>query len=121
MGDSSLSAGEDQPMPWRESCAMDERVRFIADHGCGLWTMTELCERYEVSRKTGYKWLYRYRVEGPAGLMERSHAPRVHGRATPQYMVEAIVGLRRGGTRWGARKGNGKAWERPPGLWGGQR
>jgi len=50
-------------MPWQESCAMDERVSFIADHVSGLWTMTELCERYEISRKTGYKWLDRYRLE----------------------------------------------------------
>src|SRR5882757_641759 len=94
MGDSSLLAGEDQPMSWRESCAMDERVSFIADQRTGLWTMTELCERYEVSRKTGYKWLERYRLEGAAGLADRSHAALVHGRATPQNIVDAIVALR---------------------------
>ena len=49
-------------MPWQESCSMDQRVRFIGEHTSGLWTMTELCERYEVSRKTGYKWLERYRL-----------------------------------------------------------
>ncbi|MGH9810142.1 MAG: helix-turn-helix domain-containing protein, partial [Terriglobia bacterium] len=49
-------------MPWQESCAMDERVRFISDHLSGDWTMIELCERYEISRKTGYKWLERYRL-----------------------------------------------------------
>jgi putative transposase len=91
-------------MPWQESCAMDERVGFIADHKSGLWTMTELCERYEISRKTGYKWLDRYRLEGPAGLVERSHAPRVHGRATPQHLVDAIVGLRQERPSWGPRK-----------------
>jgi hypothetical protein len=37
--------------------------------------MTELCARYAVSRKTGYKWLARYAAEGPAGLHDRSHAP----------------------------------------------
>jgi putative transposase len=99
-------------MPWRESCAMDERVSFIADHMSGLWTMIELCERYEVSRKTGYKWLDRYRLEGPAGLMERSHAPRVHGRARPQYIVDAIVGLRRERPSWGPRKIIGKLEQR---------
>ena len=91
-------------MPWRESCAMDERVGFIADHRSGSWTMTELCERYEISRKTGYKWLERYRLEGAAGLQERSHAARVHGRATPQHIVDAIVGLRRERPSWGPRK-----------------
>src|SRR5258708_11947665 len=91
-------------MSWRESCAMDERVSFIADHRTGFWTMTELCERYEVSRKTGYKWLDRYRLEGAAGLMERSRAALVHGRATPQNIVDAIVGLRRERPSWGPRK-----------------
>jgi putative transposase len=44
-------------MPWRESCAMDQRMGFIGDHLSGDCSMTELCERYEISRKTGYKWL----------------------------------------------------------------
>ncbi|MGJ5222348.1 integrase core domain-containing protein [Bradyrhizobium oligotrophicum] len=83
---------------------MDQRVSFIADQRSGLWTMTELCDRYEISRKTGYKWLERYRLEGPAGLAERSHAARVHGRATPQHIVDAIVGLRLERPSWGPRK-----------------
>jgi putative transposase len=91
-------------MPWRESCAMDERVSFIADQRTGFWTMTELCQHYEISRKTGYKWLDRYRLEGAAGLAERSHAALVHGRATPQNIVDAIVGLRRERPSWGPRK-----------------
>jgi transposase InsO family protein len=83
---------------------MDERVRFINDRLSGDWTMTELCERYEVSRKTGYKWLERYELEGPAGLMERSRAPHEHGRATPDNLAEAIIGLRRQRPSWGPRK-----------------
>lgn len=103
-------------MPWRESCAMDERVNFISDHRSGMWTMTELCERYEVSRQTGYKWLDRYRLEGAAGLMDRSHAPHVHGRATPPNVVDAIVELRRERPTWGPRKIIGKLEERQPGI-----
>ncbi|TCU58265.1 transposase InsO family protein, partial [Bradyrhizobium sp. R2.2-H] len=91
-------------MPWQESCAMDLRVSFISDQLSGLWTMTELCERYAISRKTGYKWRDRYRLEGPSGLEDRSHAARVHGRATPQHIVDAIVGLRLERPSWGPRK-----------------
>lgn len=91
-------------MPWRESCTMDQRVSFISDQRSGLWTMTELCERYEISRKTGYKWLERYRLEGPGGLADRSHVAREHGRATPQHIVDAIVGLRLERPSWGPRK-----------------
>src|SRR5437588_7964944 len=101
-------------MPWRESCAMDERMGFIGDHLSDLWTMTELCERYAISRKTGYKWLARYGSEGAAGLAERPRAPFAHGRATAAHLVEAIVSLRRERPSWGPRKIIGKLIERQP-------
>jgi putative transposase len=91
-------------MPWRESCAMDERIGFIGEHASGLWTMSELCERYGVSRKTGYKWLARYRAAGAAGLMERSSAPHTHGRATPEALACAIIAMRQERPNWGPRK-----------------
>src|SRR6266540_4112344 len=101
-------------MVWRENCAMDERIRFIGERTSGLWTMTELCERYEISRKTGYKWLERYRSFGAGGLMERSRAPLSHGRATPAHLVEAIVELRRERPSWGPRKIIAKLIARAP-------
>jgi len=91
-------------MPWRERCAMDLRIMFVNDYRTRSWSMTELCERYAVSRKTGYKWVSRYEREGAAGLMERSRAPLQHGRATPEPIVSAIVGLRRSRPTWGPRK-----------------
>jgi putative transposase len=101
-------------MPWTESHAMDSRVKFVSDHLVGLWTMTEVCERHGVSRKTGYKWLDRYWVEGPAGLAERSRAPRCHGQTTPSNLVDAIVGLRRERPTWGPRKIIAKLGARQP-------
>src|SRR5712691_3318990 len=62
-------------MPWTETEPMKERVRFVADAERGLYSMSELCERYGVSRRTGYKWLERYEADGPAGLKEQSRAP----------------------------------------------
>jgi len=91
-------------MSWRENCKMDERVRFIAAATGGEWSMTALCEEFGISRKTGYKWLDRYRAQGGAGLEDRSRAPRRHGRLTPAHLVEAIEGLRRTGPSWGPRK-----------------
>ncbi len=40
-------------MPWAQTSAMDERVRFIADHRSGLYTMAELCDRFGISRNAG--------------------------------------------------------------------
>ena len=42
-------------MPWLETAPMEQRERFIRDWQIGLYTMTELSARYDVSRKTGYK------------------------------------------------------------------
>lgn len=54
--------------------------------------MTVLCREYGISRKTGYKWLERYRREG--GLRERSHPPLRHSRAHEVAVVQAVPGLR---------------------------
>ena len=91
-------------MPWRENSVMDERIGFIKDCNSGLWSMTELCERYEISRKSGYKWLERHRDFGAAGLMDRPRAPHEHGRATPRNISGAIIGTRRSRPTWGPRK-----------------
>ena len=47
-------------MPWLETVPMEQRERFIRDERLALYTMTELCGRYDISRKTGYKWLERF-------------------------------------------------------------
>lgn len=103
-------------MPWRESCAMDERVRFIADWLAGDVSMTELCEVYGISRKAGYKWRARYEAEGAAGLANRSSAPLAHGLATPAPLVERILDLRRARPSWGPRKIVAKLEQLHPGL-----
>jgi transposase InsO family protein len=83
---------------------MDERVRFVADYLTGTFTMTALCERYGVSRPTGYQLLARYDAEGAAGLAERSRRPHTPPQATPTALVEAIVALRRKHSDWGPVK-----------------
>ena len=91
-------------MPWKETCRMDEKLVFVADCLRGELPMTALCEDYGISRKTGYKWLGRYREHGPEGLVERSRAPHRHGRSMAPEMAEAIVALRRQRPHWGPRK-----------------
>ena len=64
-------------MPWKETCQMDERTQFIARVLAGEDAMTTLCREYGISRKTGYKWLGRYRCDGGglAGALARAVAP----------------------------------------------
>ena len=51
-------------MPWLETAPMDQRSRFIDAHLAGGFTMTELCLRFQISRRVGYKWIARYDAEG---------------------------------------------------------
>lgn len=93
---------------------MDQRVAFIADWLRDEWTMTELAERYQISRKTAYKWVGRYEVDPAHGLADRSRAPHVHGRAIGPELCGAIVALRRAHPRWGPKKLYAVLTEREP-------
>ena len=90
-------------MPWEERSLMDVRLRFVQDVHRPGWSVAEVCRRYQVSRKTGYKWLERYGKAGPGGLVDRSHRPYSCPHATPAAVVEQILGLQRR-YRWSARK-----------------
>ena len=101
-------------MPWQGVCPMDLRMRLVTAMLADEDSMTALCEQYGVSRKTGYKWLARYRAAGPAGLAERSRAPQVVPWAITQAQAEAIVGLRRQHPSWGAKKLRARLSARAP-------
>src|SRR5271169_5075878 len=75
------------PMPWKETCVMDEKTAFIVECLRGELPMTALCERYGISRDTGYRLLGRYREEGPGGLEPRSRAPHRHGMAMAEVVA----------------------------------
>ena len=91
-------------MPWSEVTAMDERLQFVADARRGSEEMSELCRRYGVSRKTGYKWLARYDAEGAGAFRERSHRPHTCPHASAPDAVDALYELRRRHPTWGPKK-----------------
>lgn len=90
-------------MGWAETTRVTERWQFVRDHESGQWEMKELCERYGISRPTGYKWARRYRELGKEGLEDQSRAPRSCPHRTAEAVERLIIGERRA-TRWGARK-----------------
>jgi len=91
-------------MPWMETCSMREKARFCMAYETGEVSMSELCRRFGVSRKTGYAVLARWRLEGPAGLADRSHAPHRCPQALSEEVREAVLGLRYRHPTWGAKK-----------------
>jgi len=69
-------------------------ARVCARLESGHWSMTELCERYGVSRPTGYKWLERHQAAGGAGLTDRSRTPRDCPHRTGDAQEAAIIAVR---------------------------
>lgn len=86
-----------------ETHAVDERAHFARDFLAGQWSMTELCERYGVTRPTGYKWLARYRAGGEGALTDRSRAPH-HSPHRTAADLEMLVLAARQQYGWGAKK-----------------
>lgn len=91
-------------MPWMETEPVRERKRFILEATGGYFTHTELCRRFGISRKTGYKWLQRYQDEGPDGLVDRSHRPHSCPHAAEPHVIEAAIELRKRKMSWGPSK-----------------
>ena len=55
-------------MVWKETCAVDERMRFVMAIEAGEESFAATCRRFSVSRRVGYKWFARYRLDGVSGF-----------------------------------------------------
>ena len=91
-------------MPWQEESTMELRRQFIQDVQSGATSVAELCATYQISRKTGYKWLARYETGGLPALGDQSRRPAHSPTATPPELVAALLAARGRHPRWGPRK-----------------
>ena len=91
-------------MPWPEMLPMDLRREFTRAVQLGRLSMTELCDQYGISRKTGYKWVGRFEAEGLSGLQDRSRRPHHSPGATEAAMIDRLCVARRQHPTWSARK-----------------
>lgn len=83
---------------------MNEKTKLVADFLRHSLSLTEICDFYGVSRKTGYKWIDRYMEYGPAGLEDLSRKPQNSPNATDPEIVTALLDLRHHHPTWGAKK-----------------
>ena len=75
-------------MPWKDIQVLDQRMSFIVAYRRGEDSLSEVCRRFGVSRKTGRKWVERYLESGPEGLLDRSRAPHRHPNAVSADIVQ---------------------------------
>jgi transposase InsO family protein len=91
-------------MPWKETDVRSERIGFVVEALRGEESVSALCQRYGVSRKTGYKWLARYEQVGKlAELGELSRRPHRSPAQSPEELEQRVVDLRQH-FGWGSRK-----------------
>ena len=91
-------------MPWIDRTAMDERTIFIAAYLQQKAPLGVICAGHGISRKTGSKWLARYRAEGAAGLRTLSSARHSQTHAIAPAVAERLLALRDSYPSWGPRK-----------------
>jgi len=91
-------------MPWKETGPWNERVRFIAAVEESGDSITDVAERFGISRQKGHKWLARYADGGIDALADRTRRPHTNSRAIDPSVVELVLELRRSRPRWGPRK-----------------
>src|SRR6185295_4229300 len=93
----------EEHMPWKERSTMSLRHEFLQLASQPGANFSQLCARFGVSRKTGYKWRQRYQESGAAGLQERSRRPQHTPRRSKQTIEQGVLAVR-DQYGWGARK-----------------
>ena len=96
-------------MPWLETTPMQQRKEFLDAAMRREHSFTELCRRYGISRKNGYKWLNRYRFElafphRELSFPDKSRRPHTSPNQTLAKVENAIVDLRKQRPHWGPKK-----------------
>ncbi len=66
--------------------------------------MTDVCQDFGISRKTGYKIFDHYKEHGLSALGDRSRRPVHYANQLPQQVESLIVRLKAEKPHWGARK-----------------
>jgi len=91
-------------MPFRTVSIMNQRIEFCFLASKSESNFSDLCRRYTITRKTGYKWLERYKDHGLNGLQDQSRRPHHFPKQTSYDIEEYIVKLRKNDPEWGSKK-----------------
>jgi len=91
-------------MPWKGVTVSEQRERFIEDYQLNYYSVTDLAERFGISRKTANKWIDRFKQYGHDGYHERSRRPNSCPWQTDEAIVEELVELRQKHPTWGPAK-----------------
>ena len=91
-------------MPWKGVTVSEQRQRFLEDYQLNYYSISELAERFCISRTTAYKWINRFKQFGQSGYHELSRRPHTCPWQTEKAIVGELVKARKAHPSWGPRK-----------------
>lgn len=93
-------------MPFQELSVMEQREEFVCLAQRAGANLSQLCRRYGISRKTGYKWLARAADAAPDDIWsaDRPRRPKTSPSRTPPQIEAAVLAVRDAHPAWGGRK-----------------
>lgn len=94
-------------MPWEIVTVEEKRREFVMLASAEGANMSELCRRFGISRKSGYKWKKRVQgaeVVAPTTWADRSRRPSHSPTQTAMALEQHVLALRDAHPAWGGRK-----------------
>jgi putative transposase len=91
-------------MPWKGVTVSETRQRFLEDYKLNYYSVSDLAERFSISRKTAHKWIRRFEGFGQNGFIELSRRPYNSPSQTDPAIAQELVALRKAHPSWGSRK-----------------
>jgi putative transposase len=91
-------------MAWGVYKVEQQRLEAILAYSSGLFSMTDVCKKYNISRKTAYKWYKRYLELGEDGLKDLSKAPLNTQNLYSQELIDRAISLKLEHKTWGPKK-----------------
>jgi transposase InsO family protein len=91
-------------MAWENFKVEQQRLQLLTAYMAGESSMTDLCAKYGISRKTGYKWYNRFLEDGENGLIDLSKAPHNPNFLYTEELIERAIDYKLKHRKWGPKK-----------------
>jgi transposase InsO family protein len=91
-------------MSFKSTTVMEQKLEFVHLAIHERSNISDLCQRYGITRKTGYKWITRYKMGGVDGLADLSRRPHHSPFQTSTEIENYICNIRRENQEWGSKK-----------------
>ena len=95
---------EEDSMAWENFTLEKQRLDLVEAFELGEISKEEICKKFGVSKKTGYKWYNRYRKLGKDGLKDLSKTPHKLPYKYSDDQIERLINYKRERLKWGPKK-----------------